>query len=62
MSKKILEDCFQTMIKPIRERRNLFASDQAQLINILREGSNKSQAEANDVLYRVKQAFGLNLF
>lgn len=61
-TKKILEDCLQTMIKPIRERRNLFTSDKAQLMTILREGSDKSQAEANDVLYHVKQAFGLNLF
>ncbi|MBJ7553229.1 tryptophan--tRNA ligase [Marinomonas spartinae] len=60
--KKILEDCLQEVIKPIRERRHLFASDKAQLIDIIREGSDKSQAEASAVLHRVKHAFGLTLF
>lgn len=60
--KKILEECLQEIIEPIRQRREMFISDKAQLIEILRVGSEKSQDEAAQVLNRVKQAFGLNLF
>ncbi|OLQ71669.1 tryptophan--tRNA ligase [Photobacterium proteolyticum] len=61
-TKKILEECLQEIIKPIRERREMFIADKAQLIDILRQGSEKSQDESNQVLNRVKKAFGLNLF
>ena len=61
-TKKILEECLQNTLKPIRERREVFMSDKAQLIDILRVGSQKSQDESNQVLNNVKRAFGLNLF
>jgi len=61
-TKKILEGCLQEILKPIRERREVFMSDKSQLVDILRIGSEKSQIEANQVLNRVKKAFGLNLF
>lgn len=61
-TKKILEECLQNTLKPIRERREVFMSDKAQLIDILRMGSQKSQEESNQVLNSVKRAFGLNLF
>jgi len=61
-TKKILEECLQSIIKPIRERREMFMSDKAQLIDILRAGSQKAEEESNQVLNRVKCAFGLNLF
>ncbi|MGF1701469.1 tryptophan--tRNA ligase [Photobacterium makurazakiensis] len=61
-TKKILEECLQEILKPIRERRATFISDKAQLIEILRAGSEKSQDESNQVLGSVKRAFGLNLF
>ncbi len=61
ITKKILEECLQDLIKPIRERRETFMSDKAQLIDILKAGSQKSQEEANQVLNNVKRAFGLNL-
>ena len=61
-TKKILEECLQNILKPIRERREVFMSDKAQLIDILRIGSQKSQDESNQVLNNVKRAFGLNLF
>lgn len=61
-TKKILEECLQNILKPIRERREVFMSDKAQLIDILRVGSQKSQEESNQVLNNVKRAFGLNLF
>ncbi len=61
-TKKILEECLQSILKPIRERREIFMSDKAQLIDILRAGSQKAEEESNQVLNRVKCAFGLNLF
>lgn len=61
-TKKILEECLQSILKPIRERREMFMSDKAQLIDILKTGSQKAQEESNQVLNRVKCAFGLNLF
>ncbi len=61
-TKKILEECLQEILKPIRERRKTFISDKSQLIEILRTGSEKSQDESNQVLNSVKNAFGLNFF
>lgn len=61
-TKRILEECLQDLLKPLRERREIFISDKAQLIDILRIGSQKSQEESNQVLNNVKRAFGLNLF
>jgi len=61
-TKNILETCLQDMIKPIRERRQLYMNDKAQLIEVLKRGTEKSQDEANQVLQKVKSAFGLNLF
>ncbi|WGP00192.1 tryptophan--tRNA ligase [Saccharophagus degradans] len=59
--KKILEECLQDILNPIRERRKIFMSDKAQLIDVLRVGSQKSQEESSQVLNNVKCAFGLNL-
>ena len=61
-TKKILEECLQETLKPIRDRRQLFISDRSQLIDILKRGTDKSQEESNQVLTNVKEAFGLNLF
>jgi len=60
--KKVLEECLQEIIKPIRARRQAYISDKAQLIEIIKKGSQHSQEESNQVLNRVKKAFGLNLF
>jgi len=62
MVKKVLEECLQEILRPIRARRKTFISDKTQLIEILKAGSLKSQEESNQVLNNVKQAFGLNLF
>lgn len=62
MVKKVLEDCLQDILRPIRARRKTFISDKAQLIEILKAGSLKSQEESNQVLKSVKRAFGLDLF
>tara|TARA_A100000164_G_scaffold332760_1_gene322867 strand:- start:89 stop:796 length:708 start_codon:yes stop_codon:yes gene_type:complete len=61
-TKKILEECLQEILKPIRERREKYLKDKAQLIDILRAGSEISREKTNDILLRVKSVFGLNLF
>lgn len=61
-TKKILEECLRNILEPIRRRRSVFMSDKAQLINILRVGTEKSRDESNQVLNKVKHAFGLDLF
>ncbi|BAX53274.1 TPA: tryptophan--tRNA ligase [Photobacterium damselae] len=61
-TKKVLEECLQELIKPIRERRELFMSDKAQLIDILRQGSAQAHEESQQVVNAVKTAFGLKLF
>ncbi|HDZ3707994.1 TPA: tryptophan--tRNA ligase [Vibrio cholerae] len=61
-TKKVLEECLQDMLRPIRERRAEFLSDKAQLIDILRKGSLISREKTEEVLYAVKDIFGLNIF
>ena len=61
-TKKILEECLQETLKPIRERSAVFIDDKAQLTDILKRGTEQAQDESNRVLMSVKQAFGLNLF
>lgn len=61
-TKKILEECLQDMLKPIRERRADFLNDKAQLIDILKKGSQVSREKTGKVLYDVKGVFGLNIF
>ncbi|MFH6953472.1 tryptophan--tRNA ligase [Pseudoalteromonas sp. XMcav1-K] len=61
-TKNILEDCLQTLIAPIREKRAMYLNDKAQLIDILRKGSEHADLKTQQVLLDVKEVFGLNLF
>ncbi|MEZ9233496.1 tryptophan--tRNA ligase [Vibrio amylolyticus] len=61
-TKKILEECLQDMLRPIRERRADFLNDKAQLIDILVKGSQSSREKTETVLFDVKGVFGLNIF
>lgn len=60
--KKILEECLQEMLRPIRERRTEFLNDKAQLVDILVKGSQVSREKTAKVLFDVKDVFGLNIF
>ncbi len=60
-TKKILEECLQDMLRPIREKRTEFLHDKAQLIDILVEGSQISRDKTEKVLIDVKDIFGLNI-
>lgn len=61
-TKKVLEECLQELLRPIRNRRAEFLSDKAQLIDILAKGSEVSREKTSRVLLDVKDVFGLNLF
>ncbi|OLQ86405.1 tryptophan--tRNA ligase [Vibrio panuliri] len=60
-TKKVLEECLQDMLRPIRERRVEFLNDKAQLVDILVEGSQVSRYKTEKVLFDVKDIFGLNI-
>ncbi|HDM8042110.1 TPA: tryptophan--tRNA ligase [Vibrio campbellii] len=61
-TKKVLEECLQEMLRPIREKRAMFLDDKAQLIETLKQGSQRSREKTEQVLFDVKGVFGLNLF
>ncbi len=61
-TKKVLEECLQETLRPIRERRAEFLNDKAQLIDILAKGSHISREKTDKVLFDVKGIFGLNIF
>ncbi|GEM78518.1 tryptophan--tRNA ligase [Vibrio superstes] len=61
-TKKVLEECLQEILRPIRERRIEFLGDKAQLIDILIKGSQVSREKTSGVLFDVKDVFGLNIF
>ena len=61
-TKKILETCLQEMLKPIREKRSELLNDKAQLLDILAKGSQISREKTAQVLFDVKDVFGLNIF
>ncbi|KZN44949.1 tryptophan--tRNA ligase [Pseudoalteromonas luteoviolacea] len=59
--KGILADCLINLITPIRARREMFLSDPVQLREILKAGTEKADQQSQQVLNRVKGAFGLNV-
>ena len=61
-TKKVLEECLQDMLRPIRERRAEYLDDKAQLLEILSIGSQRSREKTAKVLFDVKDVFGLNIF
>ncbi|MEF1279824.1 tryptophan--tRNA ligase [Vibrio fortis] len=61
-TKKVLEECLQEMLRPIRERRAEYLDDKAQLLEILSIGSQRSREKTAKVLFDVKDVFGLNIF
>jgi tryptophanyl-tRNA synthetase len=60
-TKKVLEECLQEMLRPIRERRSELLDDKAQLVDILRSGTEVSRERTQKVLFDVKDVFGLNI-
>ncbi|MBV8049039.1 MAG: tryptophan--tRNA ligase [Paludibacterium sp.] len=60
--KRRLEDILQTLLAPIRARREEFAKDPAQVMAILKAGTQKAREAAGRTLSEVKGAMGINYF
>ena len=59
--KRILNDCLQELLAPMRERRRQALADKGQLLAILQKGTEEARAISDAVLQDVKAAIGLNL-
>lgn len=60
--KKFLNNVLQETLEPIRARRQELAGDPAAVMEILKEGSFRAQAEAAKTLSRVKHAMRIDYF
>lgn len=60
--KRYLNDILQAKLKPIRERREEFATNPDYVMNMLKEGSEKAEKVAVQTLKEVKDAMGINYF
>lgn len=60
--KRRLDGILQEMLRPIRERRALVASDPGEVLRILREGAEKGREVTGSTLREVRRALGLFSF
>ncbi|MBI5274401.1 MAG: tryptophan--tRNA ligase [Chlamydiales bacterium] len=60
--KKYLLEVLEGFLGPIRKRREEFAKDKGELINILKKGTAKANERAEKTLYLVKEAMQINYF
>lgn len=60
--KRYLNDILQEMLKPIRERRELFSKDIFQVEQIIKMGTEKAHARAQQTMKEVREAMQLNYF
>ncbi|WP_050465631.1 tryptophan--tRNA ligase [Herbaspirillum autotrophicum] len=57
-----LETCLQDLLEPIRTRRQEFAQDRAQVMQMLKEGTEKAREVAAQTMAEVKDVLGLRYF
>ena len=60
--KKYLVEVLQAFIEPIRQRRDEFAKDPAEVMNILKKGTEKARETTSKTLQEVRAAMGINYF
>ena len=60
--KKFLNNIIQDELRPIRERREMFAKDLDKVYEILKEGTKNARIEAIKTLKEVKKAMKINYF
>ena len=60
--KRYLIDVLEEEFAPIRQRREEFAKDPAEVMNLLKKGSEKVEQVAAQTLAEVKEAMGINYF
>ncbi|MFG6655550.1 tryptophan--tRNA ligase [Scandinavium sp. M-37] len=57
--KNELEDCLQTLLAPVRERRQRYIADKEMLMGLLKQGSEKAHQRTQETLVAVKRGLGL---
>ena len=60
--KKRLDTVLQEMLAPIRERREHYAQDKGQVLQMLKEGTMKAREVAAGTMDEVRRALGLSYF
>ena len=60
--KKYLNEVLQEILKPIRERRENFEKDPAEIKNIIKQGTEKARQVATQTIKEVREAMKLNYF
>ncbi|TFZ51934.1 tryptophan--tRNA ligase [Serratia proteamaculans] len=60
--KRLLEDCLQSLLEPIRTRRAQYLADKGELLRILRQGTQRADLVSRQTLGQVKAALGLDFF
>ncbi|MGY3870144.1 tryptophan--tRNA ligase [Aeromonas crassostreae] len=60
--KQLLNDCLQSLIAPMRARRQQAMADRGELLRLLRQGTEQARVITAAVLAEVKGAMGLNYF
>ncbi|CAI1545891.1 Tryptophan--tRNA ligase 2 [Serratia quinivorans] len=60
--KRLLEDCLQSLLEPIRTRRTQYLADKGELLRILRQGTQRADQVSRQTLGQVKAALGLDFF
>ena len=60
--KQVLNDCLQTLLAPMRERRAAAIADKKMLLELLYQGTEQARIITDEVLAEVKSAMGLDYF
>lgn len=60
--KRYLIEVLESILLPIRNKRNLLAKDKHEVLNILKMGSDKARQAASITLNEVRSAMGINYF
>lgn len=60
--KKFLNSVMQELLAPIRTRREEFAKDKGELLNILKAGTQRAVEISNETVSQVRNAIGINYF
>lgn len=60
--KQVLNDCLQTLLAPMRARRQAAIADKRQLLALLQQGTQQAHLLTDEVLAEVKSAMGLDYF
>jgi len=60
--KRLLEDCLQSLLEPIRTRRAEYLADKGELLRILQQGTQRADKISKQTLAQVKGALGLDFF